>query len=213
MPISLFLHRHLRQLATSAALSSLALGGSAAVGASPAQASVINLGSCDNSPLSQPFLPWADSSPYKLVPGGDFEGPAAGWSLSGPAAVVAGSEPAGVTGSVGKSSLSLPAGGSAQSPTTCVDAAYPSFRFFARTGQIGSLLAVSVVYQTLLGQTSVPVGLVTLSNGWSPTLPMLTASAVGGLLSGGTAPVALRFTELTGSSQIDDVYVDPHTLN
>lgn len=28
-------------------------------------------------------------------------------------------------------------------------------------------------------------------------------------LSGGTAQVALRFTELTGSSQIDDVYVDP----
>jgi hypothetical protein len=211
MPTSL--HRHLRQLVTSAAVSSLGLGAFAAAGAAPAQANVINLGSCDHAALSQPFLPWADANSYKLVPGGDFEGPATGWSLSGPAAVVPGSEPAGVTGSVGASSLAIPAGGAAQSPTTCVDAAYPSFRFFARTDKPGSLLAVSVVYQTLLGQTSVPVGLVTLSGNWAPTLPMLTASAVGGLLSGGTAPVALRFTELTGTSQIDDVFVDPHTMN
>jgi hypothetical protein len=136
-----------------------------------------------------------------------------GWSLSGSAGVVAGSEPAGVTGSVGSSSLSIPAGASAQSPSTCVDAAYPSFRFFARTDRPGSVLAVSAVYQTLLGPTSVPVGLVALSDSWAPTLPMLTGSAVGGLLSGGTAPLALRFTELTGTSQIDDVYVDPHTMH
>jgi hypothetical protein len=210
MPISLSLHRHLRQLATSAALSSLALGGLGAAAAAPAQAGVINLGACDNAPLSQPFLPWADANSYKLVPGGDFEGPTTGWSLGGPAAVGAGSEQA---GTVGAASLSLPAGGSAQSPTTCVDAAYPSLRFFARTDQPGSMFAVSVVYQTLLGQTSVPVGVVAPSGGWLPSLPMLTASAVGGLLSGGTAPVALRFAELTGSSQIDDVYVDPHTMH
>ena len=39
---------------------------------------------------------------------------------------------------------------------------------------------------------------------------MLTASVVTGLLSGGTTQVAFRFTELTGDSQIDDVFVDPH---
>jgi hypothetical protein len=38
---------------------------------------------------------------------------------------------------------------------------------------------------------------------------MLTASAVTGVLSGGTTQVALRFTALTGSSQIDDVSVEP----
>ncbi|HEX3873827.1 MAG TPA: hypothetical protein VHW26_06755 [Solirubrobacteraceae bacterium] len=181
--------------------------------ASQAQASVIALTACDGSTLTQPFLPWADSSPYKLVPGGDFEGPLTGWSLSPSAAVVAGSEPAGVTGSVGSSSLSLPAGASAQSATTCVDAAYPAFRFFARTDRPGSILAVSAVYQTLLGPTAVPVGLVTLSPNWTPTLPMLTASVVGGLLTNGTAPLALRFTELTGTSQVDDVFVDPHTMH
>ena len=43
---------------------------------------------------------------------------------------------------------------------------------------------------------------------------MLTAaevqSIVNALLGLGTPQVALRFTALTGSSQIDDVYVDPH---
>jgi hypothetical protein len=54
---------------------------------------------------------------------------------------------------------------------------------------------------------------VTLSDSWMPTIPMVTGSAVPGLLSGGTAPVGLRFTELTGSAQIDDVYVDPHGMH
>jgi hypothetical protein len=30
------------------------------------------------------------------------------------------------------------------------------------------------------------------------------------VLTGQTPEVALRFTALTGSSQIDDVYIDPH---
>jgi hypothetical protein len=68
---------------------------------------------------------------------------------------------------------------------------------------------VQVVYATALGQVALPLGVVALSGEWEPTLPMLTGSLVGGLLSGGTAQVALRFTALGGSSDIDDVYVDP----
>jgi hypothetical protein len=207
--MSLSATRRLRGLAASVALSTAAVG---AFAASQAQAGVVSLAACDSSPLSQPFLPWADSSQYKLVPAGDFEGPLTGWSLNG-ASVVAGSEPDGVTGAVGASSLSLPAGASAQSATTCVDAAYPTLRFFARSDRPGSLLAVSVVYQTLLGPTAVPVGLVTLNGSWAPTLPMTTASAVGGLLTNGTAPLAIRFNEVTGTSQIDDVFVDPHGMH
>jgi hypothetical protein len=118
-----------------------------------------------------------------------------------------------VTGSVGSSSLSLAATASATAPSTCVNAAYPSFRFFARSDTPGSLLAVSVVYPSLLGPLTIPVGVVGLGLSWTPTLPMLTGSAVPGLLSGGTAPIGLRFTELTGTTQIDDVYVDPHTIH
>ena len=61
----------------------------------------------------------------------------------------------------------------------------------------------------LLGEVAVPVGTVALSSTWAPSLPMLTASVVTGALSQGTAQVALRFTALTGDSQIDDVFVDP----
>jgi hypothetical protein len=177
---------------------------------------LINTDPCDNATLTQPFTHWGDSNYYKLMPGGDFEGSLAGWTLTGGAAQVAGSEPFGVTGSVGKYSLRLPAGGSAQSPYTCVDWAYPTFRFFAKNNGLLSTMLVSVVYkEPLLGPVTIPVGPVALSLSWAPNLlPMATASqvqtVVNDLLANGSMPeVALKFTALTGSSEIDDVFVDP----
>jgi len=178
--------------------------------AAPAQAALIATGACNEAALSQPFQQWGDSNSYELVPGGDFEGSVAGWTLSGGAQRVAGSEPYAVTGSVGGYSLALPAGASATSPFTCVNASYPSFRFFAHTNGLPSTVLVQVVYETVLGPVDLPIGAVALSADWQPTLPMLTGSIAGGVLSGGTGEVALRFTALTGSSRIDDVYVDPH---
>jgi hypothetical protein len=176
----------------------------------PAQAALISTGACDNSALTQPFAPWGDSSSYKLIPGGSFEGGSPGWTLSNGAKVVAGSEPYGASGSVGKSSLYLPAGATAQSPFTCVNYAYPTFRFFARNDSLLSTVLVQVVYNApLVGQVELPVGAVALSGTWKPTLPMLTLSAVPGLLDGGTTPVAVRFTALLGPSHVDDVFVDP----
>jgi hypothetical protein len=165
---------------------------------------------CDSATLTQPFSQWGDTNEYKLVTGGSFESSPSSWTLTGGAQTVAGSEPFGVTGSLGSSSLDLPAGASAQSPTTCVSAAYPTFRLFAHTNGVLSTVLVQVVYQVpLLGSVAIPVGTIALNGAWSPTVPMLTASAIPGLLSGGTAQVALRFTALTGDSQIDDVFVDP----
>jgi hypothetical protein len=183
--------------------------GIAVLSGAPARAALISTDACDSSALTQPFAPWGQDL-YKLVPGGSFENGAPGWTIGGGAGIVPGSEPYGVTGTVGNSSLNLPAGATVTSPVTCVDAAYPTFRFFASNATPLSTMLVSVVYsEPLLGEVTVPVGVVTLSDGWQPTLPMLTASAVGGLTSGGTADVALRFTELTGDTHIDDVYVDP----
>jgi hypothetical protein len=184
--------------------------GLAAALAGPAQAALISTDSCDNATLTQPFAGWGDSGQYKLVPGGDFEGSLAGWNLSGGARTIAGSEPFGVTGKVGTQSLYLPAGASAQSPFTCVDAAYPWFRFLARNNGVLSTVLVQIVYREPLGLTlTVPVGPVALSGSWAPSLPMLTGSVVQGVLSNGTAQVSLRFTALIGDSQIDDVFVDP----
>jgi hypothetical protein len=181
----------------------------AMAGTAPAGAALINSGTCPATTLSHPFAAWGDSSSYEAVPGGSFEGSLAGWSLAGGATRTSGSEPYGVTGTVGQSSLVLPAGASAQSPPVCVDASDPTFRFFVRNNSLLATVAVQVVYPTLLGPVALPLGAAILSPTWRPTLPMLTASFAGALLNGGTTKLSLRFTALLGTSQIDDVFVDP----
>jgi hypothetical protein len=200
-------HRsHGFSLATALAIASLIL---TTWLAAPARAALVSTGACQQASLSQPFAQWGDTNSYELVPGGDFEGTLSGWTLNGAAQRVAGSEPYGVTGSVGAYSLSLRNGASAQSPYVCVNASYPLFRFFARNEGLLSTVLVQVVYKTVLGPVALPLGAVALSGDWQPTLPMLTGSVVMGALSGGTAEAALRFTALTGASEIDDVFVDP----
>ena len=95
----------------------------------------VNLNACNSSALTQPFSRWLDLADYELAPGGDFEGST--WTLTGGAQLVAGSEPYRATGALGSSSLSLPAASSVQSPLTCVDAAYPTIRFFIAGKGIG----------------------------------------------------------------------------
>lgn len=196
-----FVRRAIGAIATTCFLTGLA----AVALPSAASASLLDLGRCDNAALSQPFTPWADTAYYKLAPGGDFEGTLDGWSLHGGAQQVAGSESFDVTGNADSSSLSLPDGATATSPQACVNAAYPSFRFFTRTDTPGSTVVVSVVY----GGVTIPVGLVTPFSDWQPSAPMLTLSAIPGLLNGGTANVSLRFTAVGGEVQVDDAYVDP----
>ncbi len=175
----------------------------------PGQAAAASPRGCPSSPVSQPFAQWGDSNQYELAPGGSFEDSTDSWTLSGGAATVSGSEPYGATGSVGASSLDLPAGASAQSPFTCVDLASPTFRLFA-TGDGSSDVLVQAVYQTSwAGQLAIPVGNLTPSGDWEPTSAMRTGSVLPSALGGGTAQMALRFTALTGDSQIDDVFIDP----
>jgi hypothetical protein len=192
----------LRSLALGAITAGVALAGLPAT----SQAALISTGACDNSTLSQPFAKWGDSNQYKLVPGGDFEGSLSGWTLSGGAKVVSGNGPVGS----GSKSLYLPAGASVTTPFTCVNAAYPSFRLFAKNGSLLSTIVPQVVYKLpLLGNVALPIGAIALSPNWSPSLPLLTASLVTGLLNGGTAQVALKFTAALGPSTVDSIYVDP----
>jgi hypothetical protein len=169
---------------------------------SDAQANVVNpiLDTCSPSALSRPFMRWLDFAKYELPPGSDFESPT--WTLAGGANVVAGSEPYAATGTFGSSSLSLPAGSSAQSPLACVDAAHPSIRFFI-AGQ------GSVVVNVVDGDLVIPAGVAVAGGRWSPTPVMLTSSAVLGALSGGSAQVSVSVTSLSGNPRIDDVFIDP----
>ena len=139
----------------------IALGASAALAppVSAAAADPVNFAACNNATLSQAFAPWGDPSSYELAPGGEFE--SAAWTLDGRAQITAGSEPYAASGTLGNSSLSLPAGSSAQSPETCVDAAYPTVRFFiAGTG----LVAVNVID----GGLDLPAGVAAASGAWDP---------------------------------------------
>ena len=192
----------LRSLALGAVTAGIALAGLPAT----SSAALITTGACDNSTLSQPFAKYGDSNQYKLVSGGDFEGSLSGWTLSGGARVVSGGNPNGSSGH----SLYLPAGASVTTPFTCVNAAYPSFRLFAKNDTLLSAIVPQIVYKLpLLGDLALPIGAGALSPNWSPTLPLLTASVVTGVLNGGTAQVALKFTALLGPSHVDDIYVDP----
>ncbi|HEY3830098.1 MAG TPA: hypothetical protein VGL57_12975 [Solirubrobacteraceae bacterium] len=204
--------RNRRRSARFAGIGTLLLAGTLTIACLPAasaQAALLSTGACNEAALAQPFARWGDTNLYELVPQGDFESAPSQWTLSGGAYRASGSESYGATGSVGAYSLALPAGATAQSPYTCVNASYPTFRLFARSGVVLSTVAVAVVYKTLLGTVALPLGLLVPGGNWQPTQPLLTGSVVAGLLSGGTAQAALRFTALTGSSEIDDVYIDP----
>ena len=189
--------RLLGSLVTAVALAALS---AVALPVSRADASLINLDACNLSPLSQPFTPWLDPAWYELAPDGDFE--SSGWQLTGGARRVAGSDSFAATGTSGAWSLSLPAGATAQSAATCVDAAYPTIRFF--TSGIG-LVAVSVDY----GGLNLPAGVAVAAGGWQPSLLSLTDSALVAATSDGSAQVSLRFTTLLGNVRVDDVFVDP----
>ena len=192
--------RRLRDSLTLPAAVGASLAAAVAVSAPAAHADLINLDNCAGTTLSTPFAPWGDPGSYELAPGGDFE--SVGWSLTGRAAVVAGSEPFAATGTLGRSSLSLPAGSSAKSPPTCVDAAYPTFRFFA--SGVGTM-AVGVSYDGVY----LPAGVAVVLGGWQPSPLMLTSSALPAAVAGGTTKVSLVLTTLTGNVRVDDVFIDP----
>jgi hypothetical protein len=165
---------------------------------------------CKGETVSQPFLKWSDHNYYALAPGGDFEKGMTGWSLSGAAKVVSGSETYAATGALGKYSLELPAGATAQTPYMCVEANYPTFRFFDKNGGSASTLAVEVLYKNTLLSGGALSGTTSPGANWGPSPEMQTLVLVGGVLSGGaTAQLSLRFKATAGTSRIDDVLVDP----
>src|SRR4051812_24830388 len=179
--------------------------------AASASAALIETSPCDGAQLSQPFAAFGDNAYYKLVPGGDFESGLSGWSVNGGAKVVSG-------GHSGRYGLSLPAGSSVTTPVSCVNAGAPSFRFFSKSsgGLLGllPLLKVDLVCRdSLLALVALPLGPALPSSTFKPSLSLLTASVVAGLVDDGEADLAFRFTSVTGTWTIDDVYVDPFQRN
>ena len=187
--------------------------------AAPANAGplVASAPDCTTGTLTKPFAPWADNANYVLGPGGSFENGAHGWSLNG-ASVVSGNESFYVRDSGDTKSLRIPGGKSALSPVVCVGLDKPSIRFFARNaggGLLGlgvvSTLVVNVQFETSLGiVTELPLGVVTHTSSWQPTLPMIVLPSLLPLLPDNYTPVRFRVTAVGGDWRMDDFYVDPY---
>ncbi len=171
--------------------------------------------SCEDGPITQPFRQFGDSANYKLLPGGSFEAGTAAWQLSGGAKIVSGNESYKVGGAAHSQSLSLPNGGAAVSPFTCVGLGEPTLRLFAKrnTALLGllSTLNVQIQVKTSLGLSLwLPVLPGDLGgSSWHQTAQMPLIANILPLSTSDKTPVRFRFSPLLGSWQIDDVYVDP----
>jgi hypothetical protein len=195
-------------------LAAMAAGALLAVGASAAHADLLSVlpASCGSQPESLPFAPWGDFNAYTPVAGGTFESGSPGWTLEGGAKVAAGNESYYVSGP-GFHMLSLPAGSSALTPTSCTSIYHPTVRFFVRnTGSASSRLNVQAVYPTLLGTATTTVGQISGSSTWqpSPALSLLVSNLLA-TVSLNETTIAFRFVpaDSSGSWAIDDVYLDP----
>src|SRR4051794_38688801 len=140
MPYVISGSRRTRRLLGAAAL------GLSLVCAAPAAAATTasNPLSCvPSGTFTQVFSAFSDTALYTPAPGGNIESPLTGWTLTGGAARVSGNEPFYVGRSSDRTSLSIPAGGSAVTAPMCIDQTYPFFRLFARNaGQLKSGLKV-----------------------------------------------------------------------
>ena len=172
---------------------------------------------CPVQASATPFAKWGDTSSYFLAPGGAFEGSAStlGWSLDN-ASLTIGNEPFRVHAAGDLQSLTIGAGGSATSPSMCLDRTMPYFQFFVRQVTPGSDLRVELVIAD--GYAHWPPTTVTaLANGSAPVWrPVGRVFLVSGMLPPGlSVDAGLRFEVPggAGSWQIDDVHMDPYRVN
>ena len=169
-----------------------------------ANASLITGGNCPGS--TQAFAQWGDPHFYFFGANGGLELGSYGWSLSGGSSVVAGNESFYLHSRYDSHSLSIPSGGSATTPSMCMETSSSVLRFFVRgTGAV----RVQVVERNLLGLVVGILDQATVkgSSAWQPSPTIVNLDSLQGLI--GVSSVQLRFTASGGSDQVDDVYVDP----
>jgi hypothetical protein len=170
---------------------------------------------CQATPTTKAFRAFGDTNDYSLVPNGGFESGAGGWSLSR-ASVAFGNEPWFVRAPGDSRSLAIDAGGTAVSPTVCIDINRPTYRFFARrTSGSWGVLNLRVRWQDATGHTNETTIAALDSNfgpGWRPSPALNIASLLG--LWNETQDVSVQLVfdpeDFGGSWAIDDVYVDPY---
>ena len=187
--------------------SALVLAASVAAGSASADpvSSLIG-GNCGTT--STPFAQWNDSASYYLAGNGSFES-AGGWTFTGGAAVVAGNEPFYVHGKQDHSALLLPAGSTATSAQLCFGLLNPGLRFFATSPSGSGVVHVQFIASGLLGSlTTLDGGNVTVGKAWAPTAKLGTALSQLNTLVGAKS-ISIKLTAVSGSVEVDDLYIDP----
>ena len=156
---------------------------------------------------SQPFAQFGDYRDYTFGTNGGLENGSTGWSLGG-GQIVKGNESFFVHSSADRYSLALSPGDVSLSPNLCMGTTSTVTRFFVRSSD-GGRVRVQVVLRNLLGQVLgvVQVSDVTAGPSWSAGPAILNLDSLLGLV--GVSSIQLRFTELGGNVQVDDIYVDP----
>jgi hypothetical protein len=194
----------MRLVLASAVVAVAAVAGSA----QPAKAGLLTCGTS----AEKPFAAWGDSANYTLAPNGSLEYGSYGWSLSGGARVI----PSNNALRPGKYSLSLPSGALALSPAACVKLADPASRFFLRAPAGTGKLRVDIQYKTLLGlfTTTSNLGYATAGQNWQPgpKYSHVLANILGALALNNnllSASIRFKFTAVSGSFEVDDLFVDP----
>ncbi|HEX7060153.1 MAG TPA: hypothetical protein VF176_09915 [Solirubrobacterales bacterium] len=169
--------------------------------------------SCPYSGAEKVFAPWGDYRSYVLAPDGGFEAGAQGWSLNEGAKTVAGNESFYLNDVADDTSLSLPAGSSADSPPVCMSIDTPVFRMVARnTGDPSSRLRVTASYKLLGLLRTQTIDTVTAGPAWEPTDPhstVLTLSTIIGTLIPSAIEIRITPLDSKGRWQVDDLYIDP----
>jgi hypothetical protein len=161
----------------------------------------------DCGATSQPFAQFGDARNYTFGTNGGLEDRANGWSVSG-GRVVVGNESYSVHSSSDRYSLQLPAGSSAATPALCQSTTSTVVRFFLRSPDSGSV-RVQIVARNLLGSVVGILDVAKVSPGasWQPGPAILNLQSLLGLV--GVSSIQIKFVTVSGTVQVDDVYVDP----
>ena len=179
-----------------------------AVLAPPAATAGSLLGLSNNcGATSQPFAQFGDGRYYTFGTNGGLESGATGWSVAG-GRVVPGNEAYYAHSSSDRFSLQLPAGSSAATPALCQSTTSTVVRFFLRSPDSGTV-HVQVVARNLLGSVIgvLDVARVSPSSSWQPGPAILNLQSLLGVI--GVSSIQIKFVTVSGTVQVDDIYVDP----
>jgi hypothetical protein len=194
-----------------------AQAGWSSLGSTQPLSSAASTQTCTAPLIQNPFLRFGDQRDYVMAPDGSFEDAVlSGWQLSGSARRVTEADPVDLGADDGAGMLSLAARATAISPTMCVDLNYPTFRVLTKAvGRTDSSeFKIEVIYPDSAKPTWEELSkfdgkqFTNAGSGWRLTNDMDMNPSIGGKAAG-FRRVAFRFTALTGTWRVDDLYVDP----